>query len=64
MIATESWPIEISIEDGSGKRGIYFRPLSIVVSKYEPQTLESGQIEISVQAGEDIIWKIVVVKAY
>ena len=62
VIATERGPIEISIEDGSGKRGIYSRSLSFGVSKYETPTLESGQVEISVQAGEDVIWRIVVVK--
>ena len=62
VIASERGPIEISIEDGSGKRGIYSRPLSSGVSTYETPTLESGQIEIAVQAADDIIWRIVVVK--
>ena len=61
VIASERGPIEISIEDGSGKRGIYSRPLSSGVSTYETPTLDSGQIEIAVQAADDIIWRIVVV---
>lgn len=63
VIASKSGPIEISIiNDGSGPRDVYSRPSSSGVSTYETRTLEPGQIEISVQANENVSWQIVVVK--
>ena len=63
VIAADGGPIEVSVEDGSGPRGVFSRPSnSSGVSTYETNTLDPGQIEISVQADEDISWQIVVVK--
>lgn len=63
VIAADGGPIEVSVEDGSGPRGVFSRPSSSSgVSTYETNTLDPGQIEISVQADEDISWQIVAVK--
>jgi len=62
VIAADGGPVEVSIDDGSGSRGVYSRPSSSGVSTYETGTLEPGQIEISVQADENVSWQIVAVK--
>ena len=64
VIASEGGPFEISINVGTDQQRVYSRPSSTGVSIYETGTLETlGHIEISAQAGDDISWQIVVIKA-
>ena len=63
VIAATGGPIEVSVEDSSDKRGIFSRPLGNGITTYETAKMESGQIEVSVEADESISWQIVAVEA-
>jgi len=62
VIAATGGPIKVSVEDDSGKRGIFSRPLGSGISTYETAQMELGQIEVSVETDKSINWQIVVVE--
>ena len=62
IIAATGGPIKVSVDDGSGKRGIYSRPLGNGIYTYETAKMDSGQIEVSVEANNSINWQIVAVE--
>ena len=63
VITATGGPIAVSVEEGSDKRGIFSRPLGNGITTYETAKMESGQIEVSVEADESISWQIVAVEA-
>ena len=62
VIATTGGPINVLVEDGSGKRGIFSRPLGNGIATYETGKMDPGRIEVSVEADKDINWQIIVVE--
>ena len=62
VIASTGGPIKVSVEDGSGKRGIFSRPLGDGINTYETAKMDSGQIEVSVETNKSINWQIVAVE--
>ena len=63
VITATGGPITVSVEDGSDKRGVFSRPLGNGITTYETAKMESGQIEIFVEADKSISWQIVAVEA-
>ena len=61
VITSDSGPIEVSVDDGSGERSIYDRPESIGISTYETALLSTGNISVMVEATEQVVWRIVAI---
>jgi hypothetical protein len=49
------------VDDGSGERSIYHRPESSGISTYETSALGTGNISVTVEATEQVGWRIVVI---
>ncbi|MQF65070.1 hypothetical protein FIM04_02990 [SAR202 cluster bacterium AC-409-J13_OGT_754m] len=61
VISATGGSIKVLVDDGSGKRGIYSRPLGNGINTYETGKMDPGQIEVSVEADNNINWQIVAV---
>ena len=61
VIASDSGPIKVTVDDGSGERSIYHRPESSGISTYETSALGTGNISVTVEATEQVGWRIVVI---
>ena len=61
VITSDSGPIEVSVDDGSGERSIYDRPESSGIGTYETASLGTGNISVVVEATEQVGWRIVAI---
>jgi len=62
VIAATGGPINVLVEDGSGKRGIFSRPSGNGITTYETAKFDPGQIEVSVETDKGINWQIIAVE--
>ena len=61
VIASDGGPIKVTVDDGSGERSIYERPESSGISTYETSALGAGNISVTVEATEQVGWRIVAI---
>jgi hypothetical protein len=60
-VVSDGGPIDVFVNDGNGLRGIYSRLASSGINTYETSLLDPGTIRVSVEASEEIGWRIVAV---
>ena len=61
VIAFDGGPIKVSVDDGSGERGIFDRSESSGMGTYETASLGTGNISVVVEATEQVGWRIVAI---
>ena len=60
IVASDSGPLKISIEDSDGRRVVYERPATEGTGSHQTGQLADGDLSISVEASEEVSWLIVV----
>ncbi len=60
IIASDSGPLKVSIEDRDGGRVVYERPVGTGTGSHQTGELTRGEVSISVEASEQVSWLLVV----